>query len=1356
MSKPSCAESSACGEPELLHRFFERIARAQPNAVALEVPPGPGRPAREQVTYGELDRESDALARRLGQLVRGECVVALLVPRESPRLFAAELAVLKSGAAYVCLESGFPDPHARYVLEDCAAVAVLTDAAGRARALEWNVPPERILDVDELLRAEPNGSEPLAPPAWLTPESLAYVIYTSGTTGTPKGVLIEHRSIANLVASDLETYGVSPADRVAQNSSHAYDSSLEETWLALAAGASLVVADDATVRLGPDLVAWLASERVTVFCPPPTLLRATGCADPLAALPELRFLYVGGEPLGEDLAERWGRGRWLENGYGPTECTVTVVRGRVRPGEPVTLGKPVRGHSAWILDEALEPVEEGQPGELCISGVGLARGYLGKPKLTHQQFQRHPRFGRIYRTGDRVRRDERGELVYLGRIDSQVKVRGHRVELTAIESKLAAAPGVRAAAARLQPEGMAGVLVAFVVPERASEPPDPERLRALLGEQLPEAAVPARIAVLESLPTTLGGKLDRARLPRLEAASNGRHVAPPRDELEERIAACWRTALEASQVPGIDQDFFVDLGGDSLRAALLVSLLREHPSTAALTVRDVYAGRTVAALAESARRAGRLELAPIAEPQRERGNPELATCAHALALAFELVATSALACWIVLELVPAALAALGLTACVLLAPVALALVPLATAWPAVAAAVAAKRALIGRYRPMRAPAWGSFHVRNWLVQRVARAIPWGLLQDTELTASVLRALGAKVGKRLHVHRGVDLARGGWDLLEIGDDVTLAQDAALRLVELEAGEVVLAPVTLGSGSTVDVRAGVSGGASLGADAYLSPLSWLPAGVRVPAGELWDGVPAARVGEAPRAPAHGEREMAPALHSALLIGMRVLSGAVRWLPAAALLAAIAAIAGIDATRVQAWVRSPSADPLALAAALAMACLAVPASLLFEGSLARLLGRVRPGVIARTSLAYVRVGLKTDIARFAGVWLSGTLMWPGWLRLAGMSVGRKSEISTLIDTLPELVSIGDETFLADGIYLGGPRLQRGSVTLAHSRLGDNVFVGNHALIPAGVDLPDGALLGLSTVADAAQMRPESAWFGHPPFELARRAESGYDRSFTHEPGFARWLSRLLWEVARFVLPIPPLLIAFGWLRALAAAASTSSAASFYLLWAPLATLGSAAAACLFVLALKWALLGRVRPGEHPLWSCWCSRWDFLYVAWGFIARPWLSALEGTLLIAWYLRAMGARIGRRALLGSGFAQVVDPDMLELGDDATVGGLFQAHTFEERVLKIDRVAIRAAATVGSSAVLFYGSEIGAGARVAPHGVVMKRERLAPGRRYAGAPTRAVAAAPAQPSASSAFSIAPRSSPLSGVTLEPK
>ena len=223
--------------------------------------------------------------------------------------------------------------------------------------------------------------------------------------------------------------------------------------------------------------------------------------------------------------------------------------------------------------------------------------------------------------------------------------------------------------------------------------------------------------------------------------------------------------------------------------------------------------------------------------------------------------------------------------------------------------------------------------------------------------------------------------------------------------------------------------------------------------------------------------------------------------------------------------------------------------------------------------------------------------------------------------------------------------------------------------------------------------------------------------DRSLTHDPGPLRYTMRALFEGTRAFFPTLPVILLCLWLRW---AASGSIAA------VALATAGTSTLACGGVVALKWILLGRVRPGRHGLWSSWCGRWDLLYMAWDRFARPLLSALEQTPFLPVYLRLMGCRIGRRTLLGTGFAQVVDPDMIDIRDDATVNGLFQAHSFEDRVLKIDRVVIREGATVGAGAVLLYGADVGRGTRVEPLGVVMKNERLLDGRSYLGCPTRVV------------------------------
>ena len=1351
MTPPPAAATPPLGvgvEPALLHAFLERAARRWPGQIAIDVPPGPSRPARVTLTYAELDAAAAAVAAALGRHVRGEGVVAILLPRSHWDLYAAQLGTLKAGAAYTCLDPSFPDARLAELLADSAAVAVLTNPAGAAR-LRQLADPRPALDVQALVASATKGSgrESLRPPhsvpvpggkssdsrpdpaPAVPPDRLAYLIYTSGTTGRPKAVMIEHRSIANLVADDLARWGIGPADRVAQNSSVAYDSSVEEIWFALAAGATLVPMDDATVRLGPDLVDWLQRERITVFCPPPTLLRATGCQDPARALPELRMIFVGGEALPPELAARWARGRTLINDYGPTECTVTCLREVVKPEEAVGIGRPVRGALAWILDAAGEEVPVGTPGELCLSGAGLARGYWRRPELTAERFPLHPRLGRIYRTGDLVRRDASGRHFFLGRIDAQVKLRGYRVELAEIEARLGALPGVRAAGCAVHSPHGAQTLVAAVVASDPRHPPAPARLRAALAEMLPDYMVPAQLAVLERLPTAVSGKLDRPALAAQVAAAAPAPVHSPREEPGTALEQALRTACAEvlGQAHAIDPaaDFFRDLGGDSLTAAQLVTRLREDPATAWVSVRDVYEARTVAALAARAPRTAGPAAAlpsPVA-PSAPKGGSPLARV-QALALASALIAWAAVTYVVFAGVLPAAPNGWSPAVLLLLGPPAV----LAALTAQGVAAVAFTGWLQRRFRadlaPGRIAVGSAAHARLWLLQRASRAIPWRLLEGSELQNAALRALGARIGEGVRLHHGVDLSRGGWELLEIGEGVTVGRDATLELVRLEAGQILLAGVTLEAGSTLETHAHVGGGAKVGAGAFLTARSALPPGAVVPAGARWDGVPARPAGIAPPAPETLGGALNPWLHAVLLVLARLALTALLWVPAELAALAVASAAGVDAETLGDWLAAPDFPPGVLAAAAGLVLLAVPLWLLAGALACLLLGRLPPGVHSCWSGVAICVSLKVGVVDAASRWLYGTRLWPGWLRLAGMKVGAGCEVSSLIDCVPELTEIGDRTFCADGIYLGGPWLHRGTLTLAPARLGADSFVGNGVVVPAGVRLPPGLLLGVATVATES-LPAGSSWFGHPPFALPRRAETRFDARLTHRPSFGRRLLRLGWELLRFVLPALAALPLTLWLplvtHVVAVAPPLLAVALLLpLLNAGLLFLAPAAAA----VALKWLLLGRVRPGAHPLWSAWASRWDFHCVAWNILAAELAGLLDGTPWLAHLLRAAGARIGRGVLVGGGFGDdLPDPDLLEIGNYAAVDGLFQAHTFEDRVLKMDHVRIGAGATVGHNAMLLYGAEVGAGARVTANSVVMKEERLLPGLTYAGVPT---------------------------------
>ena len=1425
--------------PALLHDWFWNQVAARPERSAVDVPPGPGRSERVSWTYGELAAAAEAVRATLGDgpglpLVTGECVVAVLIPRGDPWLYAAEIGVMTAGAAYLAPDFGVPDDHLRFVLEDAGVVAVVGDAAGLARldalvADGWDAPAR--VDVAALRPTEVTSAAVAirARRAWLTPESLAYVIYTSGTTGRPKGVAIEHRSITRLIDDDLAYLQIGPGDRGAQNSSSAFDSSVEELWVPLAAGATVVVVDDLVSRSGPDLVGWLHRERVSLLMPTPTLLLMMHCADPERALPHLRTIYIGGEAVTPELVAQWAPGRRMINGYGPTECTVTVTRAELRAGAPVTIGQPVAGSVAHVLDPSLDAVATDVDGELCIGGESLARGYLGQPQWTAEKFVEHPEFGRIYRTGDAVRRDADGNLHYLGRIDSQVKLRGYRVELEAIEARMVEVlEDVGTAACCVHGAGTEAELIAFWtsrsgpdgLPEavRDSQEHATRFRRALVGV-LPSYMVPDRFVAVSALPTTVSGKLDRRALAATAGSLVGRSEVDPsptagetraaqanvdsRDPTERALGAAFAAAV--GRDAGLDADFF-EVGGTSLRAAQLISRLRRDPATACLDVRDVYELRTARALAARARagspvapgdsrvasghggcggsatprsqsdrdgrgsrdseRTDRERVGQAAEDpacgeplSRPAGNARLVTAIQGLWIS-GVVAGGAVVSWWLLALgAPAAADWVAPWVLVLLGPAIFGLAGLLYVPVSVVLVALWKRLWIGRYRPTRAPCFGSFHVRHWLVVRATALVPWRMLEGTVFHAWALRALGARIGRRVHIHRGVDLYHGGWDLLTIGDDASIGRDAQLGLVELVDGAWIVAPVEIGDGATLDVRAGVGGGGTVGAGAELTALSWLANGDSLPAGERWHGVPARSVGvvassapasspgESSPAPRDPRASMEPWRHGVGLIALRAVHEALVGLPFAMLAAALCARYGVvDGASLRALFDAFSRPGL-LAALLGLVATALPLSLLMRGLLLRVLPTVPDGRHGRWSPMYWRIWLRTGHLEAAGDWLAGSLYWRWWLRLAGMRLGRNGEISTIIDVLPENVVIGEQTFFADGIYLAGPDVRRGVVTTAETTLGRATFLGNHAVIPAGARLPDDILLGVCTLADDQEIRSGTSWFGHPVFELPRREVIAMDRTLTHDPEWWRYAHRLAWETLRFGLPVGNAVLGLWWLGTVAGSTVAGSVAApaaaggdspggtdsvggllsgtpWGNLWG--ATLGVGALAFAFVWLAKWLLLGRVRPGTHGLWSSWCCRWDFVYVAWDKVARGPLSQFAGTLWLNQLLRSMGVRIGKRVVLNDAFAQVVDPDMLHFEDRATVDCMFQAHSFEDRVLKIDHVRIGAGATARRAAVLMYGADLDDGCEVLPHSVVMKHEHLTAHTRYCGAPTRRV------------------------------
>nr|WP_156757156.1 non-ribosomal peptide synthetase [Actinokineospora pegani] len=552
------------------------------------------------LSYAELDERANRLARVLLRRGAGpERVVALALPR-SVDIIVAELAVAKSGAAFLPVDPTYPVDRIAFMLADANPVLVLTrsDIDAVAAAVPADVAavlldaPDVAAELDQVPGTPVEAAEL---PATRHTDQPAYVIYTSGSTGKPKGVVVTHRGLAAFSAAEVEHFRVVEGDRVLEFASPSFDASVLELCMSLPAGAALVVPPPGPL-LGDALAEVMADRRISHTLIPPVALATM----PVVPLPDLRTLVVGGEACTADLVSRWAPGRRLINAYGPTESTVVATWSEpLEPGQGTPIGRPIRGTTVHLLDDKLAPVPVGEPGELYVAGPSLARGYLGRSALSAQRFVANPHGApgeRMYRTGDIARWAADGQLEFVGRADHQVKIRGFRIEPGEIEAVLADRPEVGGVVV-LAREDQPGVkrLVAYLTPVADVASVDVARLRTAVAEVLPDYMVPAAFVVLERFPLTPNGKLDRAALP--SPATGVRRVvgAQARTELEQTIAGVWAEVLGVDAV-GAHEDFLA-VGGDSVLAFRVLSRLRTALGVE-LSARAVFDTRTVAGLAE--------------------------------------------------------------------------------------------------------------------------------------------------------------------------------------------------------------------------------------------------------------------------------------------------------------------------------------------------------------------------------------------------------------------------------------------------------------------------------------------------------------------------------------------------------------------------------------------------------------------------------------------------------------------------------------------------------------------------------------------------------------------------------------
>ncbi|MEK4528987.1 amino acid adenylation domain-containing protein [Paenibacillus sp. FSL H8-0104] len=561
-----------------IHQLVEEQAKRVPEATAVVF-------EGQRLSYAELNERANQLARTLRSVgVLPNQLVGLMV-RRSLETVIGILAVLKAGGAYVPIDPEYPEERIRYILENSNAQLLLTQ-----RELLQQVPFEgTVLALDDKQAYSDDGSNLEAASG---PHDLAYVIYTSGTTGKPKGVMLEHRGLVSLKLMFADRLGITEHDRIVQFASLSFDASCWEIFKALYFGAALYIPTAETILDTRLFESYMNEHAITAAILPPTY---SAHLNP-DRLPSLTKLVTGGSAVSAEFVQQWKAKVHYFNAYGPTEASIVTTLWDADEQQPerrvIPIGRPLANHQIFILDAHLQLVPPGVDGELCVAGVGLARGYLNKPELTAEKFVEHP-FApgeRLYRTGDLARWLPDGNMEYLGRIDHQVKIRGFRIEVGEIEEQLLKIDSVQETIV-IAREGKSGQeLCAYLV---ASLPLTLGELRSALAQKLPNYMIPAHFVQLPQMPLTPNDKIDRKALPAPEgnALTGGEYVAP-RNEAERTLADVWQAVLNADRV-GVTDHFF-ELGGDSIKSIQVSSRL--HQAGYKLEIRDLFKYPTISQL----------------------------------------------------------------------------------------------------------------------------------------------------------------------------------------------------------------------------------------------------------------------------------------------------------------------------------------------------------------------------------------------------------------------------------------------------------------------------------------------------------------------------------------------------------------------------------------------------------------------------------------------------------------------------------------------------------------------------------------------------------------------------------------
>jgi non-ribosomal peptide synthetase-like protein len=1307
---------------------FEEASGFSPPAVITD---------KKTYTFRDLDNRANQAARHLiAQGVKCGDKVGLLFDK-GVDTYVALLAVLKVNAAYVPFDGGFPNDRIAFIIEDAGVTVMLSQELFREKVAEFGIPvifldsaSDNLDKLDMSRLAEKEKGKPK--------DEVAYLIYTSGTTGKPKGVVIEHASICNFVRVAAEIYGYGPEDRVYQGMTIAFDFSVEELWVPLLAGSALVPGKPGANLVGNELADYLRENKVTGLACVPTLL-ATIEKD----LPDLRLLLVSGEACPPNLVTRWARdGRRILNAYGPTEATVTCTLTELMPGKPVTIGQPLPTYTIVILDpDKPEELPDGTMGEICVAGIGLAQGYLNRPELTAEKFiadfigiPNNPS-QRIYRSGDLGCINADGELEFYGRIDTQVKVRGYRIELTEIESVLMEFPQIaQAVVDTWEPEPGAVELVAYYALNDEAQELDLAEVSQALRSRLPRYMVPAYIERLPIIPMTPSNKADRKNLPvpkGLRFVARDTDFVAPQTETEKILANTLADTLKVDQISVTDH-FFQDLGAHSLLMAQFCTKLREQSPPVDVSMRDVYLHPTIGGLADF------LETKPeakqtraVPENYRIPTNLEYYGCGALQLLTYSTYLLFGF--WVLVQGIIWIFAGttwldlygriLGFSVLVLAFWVTL---PIAMKW-----------FVIGKWKAEKIPIWSLRYFRFWVIKWLISNNPMVMFKGLPLFNVYLRLLGAKIGKGVVFDaKHIPICT---DLLTVGDNTLIRKDTFILGYKARGGYIYTGPISIGKNAYIGVAGVLDIHTVMEDNTQLGHVSSLKENQIIPAGKHYHGSPAEETSSnyntvEPRKCSTLRRMVYTALP---LFGLFVLGPLV----AASVLYGLRY--GLTAGTQESFF--PILRDFILTFNL-FELVMISLSLFFGSILLALLFiSVAPRLLnlfLKEERVYVLFGVHYWIvmtiralsnSKFLNFLFGDSSAIVYYLKLIGYDLsdrivqsGSNFGVEQRHDN-PHLCSFGTGTMVADGLSMINMQMSSTSFNVNRTTIGADNYIGNDIHYPPHGKTGKNCLLATKVLVPIdGKVRENVGLLGSPCFEIPRIVERDRELSSSYNESVRRQrlhkknvhnlmtaLSFLFWYwLYTFIT------LAIGY-----AAVFDFTSLGMFSFIAALIVLFLGYIGYFITIERATMALARLRPQVTSIYD----------TAFWRVERYWKHCSEnlhrlfaGTPFKNIITRLLGVKLGRK-VFDDGLGLTEKP-MVEIGDYCTFNAdcELQSHSLEEGVFKCDHIKMGTGCTVGVNVLVHYGTTVGDNVVIEQDSFLMKGETAESNSTWQGNPAREV------------------------------